>query len=129
MLRRVVVVLLLMAGSAHAQVICADVGPAPDRVDLTLAPRIIAWATKVEAQLGLSAAAWRGVPAHALSPVKDAAITLQAVTAHWVDEAEPGTVEETYREAVGHGVNTQVETVMVTADPGQADNHRYFATL
>jgi len=111
---------------AFGQVTCASTGPSPNPVDLTLAPRIIAWVTKVENKLGLTAANWHGQRARASNPAVAAALDLQARTADWEAAAHPGTVEAFFRSAVGHGVNVQYETLMITADPPNAKTHQFW---
>jgi hypothetical protein len=112
--------------AASAQVTCASTGPSPNPVDPTLAPKIITWVTKVENQLGLTAANWHGQRAQASSPAVAAALELQALTAEWEAAARPGTVEAIFRSAVGHGVNVQYETLMIAADHPNAKTHQFW---
>jgi hypothetical protein len=115
-----------LGSAAFAQVTCASTGPSPNPVDPTLAPRIIAWVIKVENKLGLSAANWHGQRARASDPAVAAALELQALTADWVAAARSGTVEAIFRSAVGHGVNVQYETVMITVEPSNAKTHQFW---
>lgn len=112
--------------AAMRQVTCAQTGPSPDPVDPTLAPKITAWVTKVEQQLGLTAANWHGKPAQAATPAVAAALELQALTADWAAAANPGTVEGIFRAAVQHGVNVQYETLMIAADSTHAEKHQFW---
>lgn len=111
---------------AFAQVTCATNGPSPNPVDPTLAPRIIAWVTKVENDLGLSAANWHGKPAQAATAAEARALELQALVAQWEAPAPSGTVEAIFRSAVAHGVNVQYETLMITTDPANAKTHQFW---
>jgi len=115
-----------LASTAFAQVTCAASGPSPDPVDPALAPRIITWVTNVENQFGLTASKWHGRPARAATPALSAALELQAFIAEWESAAQPGTVEATFRAAVGHGVNVQYETLMITADSANAKTHQFW---
>jgi len=108
------------------QVTCAATGPSPNPVDPTLAPKIIVWVTAVEKKLGLTAANWHGQPARASNPAVAAALELQALAADWEAAARPGTVEATFRSAVGHGVNVQYETLMINAEPANAKTHQFW---
>ncbi|MBI2714237.1 MAG: hypothetical protein HYX37_07250 [Rhizobiales bacterium] len=82
--------------------------------------------TKVENQLGLTAANWHGERAKAATPAVAAALELQALVADWAAKARRGTVEATFRAAVGHGVNVQYEMLMITADPANAKTHQFW---
>lgn len=128
-MKRVIVAAAFWIGlgsAALAQVTCAPSGPSPNPVDPTLAPRIVAWVTKVESKLGLTAANWHGQPARASDPAVAAALELQALTADWEAAARPGTMEAIFRSAVGHGVNVQYEALMITADPSHAKTHQFW---
>jgi hypothetical protein len=115
-----------LSSTAFAQVTCAQTGPGPDPVDPTLAPMIITWVTKAENNFGLTAANWHGKPARAATPAEAAALELQALTANWAAAARPGTVEAIFRAAVGHGVNVQYETLMISADSAHAKTHQFW---
>jgi hypothetical protein len=119
--------LIALHSLAFAQVTCSHSGPGPDPVDPTLAPRIVAWVTKVEKKFGLSAANWHGEPATVANREQAEALELQALTADWEDAAPPGTVEATFRAAVGHGVAAQTELTMMRVDPANAKQHRFWS--
>jgi hypothetical protein len=121
------VFLIALHSLAFAQVTCSHSGPTPNPVDSTLAPRIVVWVTKVEKKFDLSAANWHGEPARAANREEAEALELQALTADWEDAAPPGTVEATFRAAVGHGVAAQTELTMMRVEPANAKQHRFWA--
>jgi hypothetical protein len=123
-------VTLLLAASCSAgfcQVTCSHSGPTPNPVDPTLAPRIVAWVKTVEKKFGLSAANWRGEPARVANREQAEMLELQAMVAEWEDAAPAGTVETTFRAAVGHGVSVQTELTMMKVEPANARQHRFWA--
>jgi hypothetical protein len=108
--------------AAFAQVTCARNGPSPNPIDPTLAPRITAWVTQAESNLGLPAN-WRGKPA---KEAEAAILALQAFVGKWENAVPRGTVDAFFRDAVAHGVNVQYETLMITNDPANAKTHQFW---
>jgi hypothetical protein len=70
---------------------------------------------------------WQRQPAKAPTPAQASLIQLQAVVHAWLNAARPGTVDAIFREAVGHGVNVQYETLMVGEDSSNAKKHQFWA--
>ena len=117
------------SAEARAQVTCDFNGPSPDPVDPTLAPRAIAWVSKIETTLRLTSIKRHTVPAKADKPKtasEDKFIELQAVVSDWMLAAKPGTVEYFFRSAVGHGVNVQYETLMTQINSENAQRHQFW---
>jgi hypothetical protein len=122
----VAICIICQCGIAIAQVTCDISGPGPDPVDPKLAPKVIAWVTNVERNLGLSSSRWRGKPAHAATTAQTRMLELQAFIGDWVNAARPGTVDYIFRSAVAHGVNVQYEMLLIAEDPANAQKHQFW---
>ena len=65
----------------------------------------------------------------AATPAQAKMANLQAVVAEWEREPASGTVESFFRLAVGHGVNVEYETLMISEDPKNASTHSRWRNL
>jgi hypothetical protein len=119
---------LSVSPPTFAAVACASSGEV-GLADPALAPKIIAWATRVEQRVGLVAANYRGPPIeYAKSPEQAEAAKIQILAGKWESEVRPGTMDAIFRQAVAHGANAQYEAVMMSVDPHNS-NHEYFMNV
>ncbi len=112
-------------GPAAATTRCANSGEVDQPIDASLAPKIAVWVQQAEVSTGIDHLVYRFPSKKPATTSAEARLdNLVAVVAEWEREPVPGSVESFFRQAVGHGVNVEYETLMVTQDPKNAALHR-----